>query len=127
MKVGDTMDFRGPVTTLNYEPNAARCLGMIAGGTGITPMYQIIRTVLSNPVRTHRHLNQFSKATALEHVLTPSSLRTVLRTGGQDKIKAVVRQPQPFRYAAPVRATRAPAQTSTAARGPVSSRAAGTK
>jgi cytochrome-b5 reductase len=51
MKVGDTMDFRGPVTTLNYEPNAARCLGMVAGGTGITPMYQIIRTVLSNPVR----------------------------------------------------------------------------
>jgi cytochrome-b5 reductase len=55
MKVGDSMDFRGPVVTLNYEPNTALCLGMIAGGTGITPMYQIIRTVLSNPVRATCH------------------------------------------------------------------------
>ena len=46
---GDQMDFRGPITTLQYEPNQATCLGMVAGGTGITPMYQIIRTVLSNP------------------------------------------------------------------------------
>jgi len=49
LKPGDTMDFRGPVTTLEYAPNIVRCLGMVAGGTGITPMYQIIRTVLRNP------------------------------------------------------------------------------
>merc|ERR1712153_262159 len=47
--VDNAMDFRGPITTLQYEPNQATCLGMVAGGTGITPMYQIIRTVLSNP------------------------------------------------------------------------------
>lgn len=62
------MDFRGPVTTLNYEPNAARCLGMIAGGTGITPMYQIIRTVLSNPVRGYQKLIPLQpRAIALSH------------------------------------------------------------
>jgi len=49
MKVGDTMMFRGPVTTLRYAPNTVECIGMIAGGTGITPMYQIIRTVLAEP------------------------------------------------------------------------------
>jgi NAD(P)H-flavin reductase len=70
MKIGDTMDFRGPVTTLNYEPNAARCLGMVAGGTGITPMYQIIRTVLSNPVRIPPTIPPTTESTtcvALDH------------------------------------------------------------
>jgi NAD(P)H-flavin reductase len=54
MKVGESMMFRGPVTTLRYAPNTVECLGMICGGTGITPMYQIIRTVLANPGDTTR-------------------------------------------------------------------------
>ena len=49
MRPGETMQFRGPVTTLHYEPNVVSCLGMVAGGTGITPMYQIIRSVLTDP------------------------------------------------------------------------------
>lgn len=28
---GDEMQFRGPVTTLEYSANTAKCLGMIAG------------------------------------------------------------------------------------------------
>ena len=52
LKLGDTMSFRGPVTTLRYEPNVVKTLGMVCGGTGITPMYQIIRTVLSDPSDT---------------------------------------------------------------------------
>ena len=44
----DTMQFRGPIVTLPYKPNIVRCVGMIAAGTGITPMYQLIRTVLLN-------------------------------------------------------------------------------
>jgi len=62
---GDTMDFRGPITTLNYTPNEATCLGMIAGGTGITPMYQIIRTVLHNPAdKTQLRLLYASRSAA---------------------------------------------------------------
>ena len=43
------MMFQGPVTTLRYHPNLVSCMGMVAGGTGITPMYQIIRTILRDP------------------------------------------------------------------------------
>jgi len=49
MKLGDKMDFRGPITTMEYAPNLVARLTMVAGGTGITPMYQIIRTVLADP------------------------------------------------------------------------------
>lgn len=32
-----------------YTPNMIREIGMLAGGTGITPMLQIIRAILKNP------------------------------------------------------------------------------
>lgn len=49
LKVGDWLEVKGPKGTFEYAPNMARHLGMIAGGTGITPMYQVIRHVLEDP------------------------------------------------------------------------------
>ena len=37
-----------------YRPGLVRTFGMIAGGTGITPMLQIIRAILTNPADTTR-------------------------------------------------------------------------
>ena len=45
LKVGDDMKMRGPKGAMVYTPNMCRHLGMIAGGTGITPMLQIIRAI----------------------------------------------------------------------------------
>jgi cytochrome-b5 reductase len=47
--VGDKISVKGPFQKIKYIPNMKRSFGMIAGGTGITPMMQIIREVLSNP------------------------------------------------------------------------------
>lgn len=49
MTIGESMEFRGPVTTLRYEPNVVTTLGMVAGGTGITPMYCLQN--ISIPIR----------------------------------------------------------------------------
>ncbi|RKO85528.1 hypothetical protein BDK51DRAFT_36118 [Blyttiomyces helicus] len=49
LKIGDSIKVRGPKGNFNYTPNCVRALGMIAGGTGITPMLQIIKAVLKNP------------------------------------------------------------------------------
>lgn len=65
MKIGDTIDFRGPNGLLVYnghgkfairpdkksEPKLRkfRHVGMIAGGTGITPMLQLIRSITADP------------------------------------------------------------------------------
>ncbi|KAL8594870.1 NADH-cytochrome b5 reductase 2 [Nucella lapillus] len=64
MQVGDYMDFRGPNGLLVYdgkgsfkvradkkeepETKVARKVGMIAGGTGITPMLQLVRQVFKD-------------------------------------------------------------------------------
>lgn len=64
LKIGDTLMFRGPKGHLdykgfgNFEIHKARkpvdkrsCthIGMIAGGTGLTPMLQVVQAVLRNP------------------------------------------------------------------------------
>ena len=46
LKVGDTMKVKGPKGAMVYTPNMVRRFGMIAGGTGITPMLQVVRAIL---------------------------------------------------------------------------------
>ncbi|CAE6425362.1 unnamed protein product [Rhizoctonia solani] len=50
LKIGDKVRIKGPKGQFNYHPSLSRELGMIAGGTGITPMLQIIRAALKNPL-----------------------------------------------------------------------------
>lgn len=59
LKIGDEMEFRGPVGEFEYiangeffldgEESKARCFNMIAGGTGITPVMQIASEILRHP------------------------------------------------------------------------------
>lgn len=63
LSAGDVMQIKGPFFKLKYEPNMNKKMGMIAGGTGITPMLQVIREVIKNPEdRTHVHLIFQSRA-----------------------------------------------------------------
>lgn len=45
LKVGDTMKFKGPKGAMVYTPNMKKRIGMIAGGSGITPMLQIAHAI----------------------------------------------------------------------------------
>ena len=46
LQIGQTMKVKGPKGAMVYKPNMCSRLGMIAGGTGITPMLQIIRAII---------------------------------------------------------------------------------
>ncbi|KAI5122579.1 hypothetical protein M0805_004796 [Coniferiporia weirii] len=50
LKVGDKVRVKGPKGQFKYHASLSREIGMIAGGTGITPMLQIIRAALKNPL-----------------------------------------------------------------------------
>ncbi|KAL4027301.1 hypothetical protein IC575_010462 [Cucumis melo] len=60
MREGDYLAVKGPKGCegrFKYEPNEVEAFGMLAGGTGITPMFQVARAILENPVdRTNVHL-----------------------------------------------------------------------
>jgi cytochrome-b5 reductase len=49
LKVGDSIEIKGPLPKLKYEANMKKSIGLIAGGTGITPCLQIIQEVINNP------------------------------------------------------------------------------
>ncbi|KAJ3505095.1 hypothetical protein NLJ89_g7595 [Agrocybe chaxingu] len=46
---GDSIRVKGPKGNFLYAPNIVGHLSMIAGGTGIAPMIQVIRAALKNP------------------------------------------------------------------------------
>ena len=49
MDVGQRLSFKGPLPKYEWSPNKHEHITLIAGGTGITPMYQLIRAIFSNP------------------------------------------------------------------------------
>lgn len=68
LKIGDTIAFRGPIGKLQYAGNGkfgirrpnkppvdlrSAYINMIAGGTGITPMLQLVREILTRAKETH--------------------------------------------------------------------------
>ncbi|PVU93300.1 hypothetical protein BB559_003348 [Furculomyces boomerangus] len=46
LNVGDTILVRGPKGNFQYQPNKKEKILMIAGGSGITPMYQVIQEIV---------------------------------------------------------------------------------
>ncbi|KAI9484732.1 hypothetical protein BDB00DRAFT_878507 [Zychaea mexicana] len=42
---GDTLEIKGPIPKYNWDQGKVSDVGMIAGGTGITPMLQVIRKI----------------------------------------------------------------------------------
>ncbi|KAM8815918.1 NADH-cytochrome b5 reductase 2 [Rhynchonycteris naso] len=95
MEIGDTILFRGPTGRLFYhgpgkflvkaykrskpEEKLARQLGMIAGGTGITPMLQLIRHITKNPADRTSISLIFANQTE-EDILMRKELEEVTRT-----------------------------------------------
>ena len=50
LHVGDTLLFRLMAFKIKYRPNRWKEVGLIAGGTGFTPMLQVIRHALTDPM-----------------------------------------------------------------------------
>ncbi|KAI9224252.1 NADH-cytochrome b5 reductase [Blastocladiella britannica] len=49
LQLGDKVEIKGPKGQFKYVPNMVREMGMIAGGTGLTPMLQVVKAILKNP------------------------------------------------------------------------------
>ncbi|KAF5095429.1 hypothetical protein DV451_004663 [Geotrichum candidum] len=46
---GDAVSFKGPIPKYPWTPNKHDQIGLIGGGSGITPLYQLIHGITSNP------------------------------------------------------------------------------
>ncbi|MCJ1464192.1 NADH-cytochrome b5 reductase [Pseudocyphellaria aurata] len=52
LKIGQPLKVKGPKGAMVYTPGLVKRFGMIAGGTGITPMLQIIRAIVRGRPRS---------------------------------------------------------------------------
>lgn len=51
--VGDLVEMKGPIGRFSFNDDIHKNLGMIAGGSGVTPMLQVINYILSSPEKHH--------------------------------------------------------------------------
>lgn len=49
LKKDDTLSFKGPIVKWKWEANQFKSIALIGGGTGITPLYQLINEITKNP------------------------------------------------------------------------------
>ncbi|CAM1504115.1 Fc.00g017060.m01.CDS01 [Cosmosporella sp. VM-42] len=49
MVPGQRLDIKGPLPKYQWEANKHDHIALVAGGTGITPMYQLARAIFNNP------------------------------------------------------------------------------
>lgn len=49
LKPGDTLMLKGPNPKFPYKANQFKEIGLIAGGSGVTPIWQIVQEVANNP------------------------------------------------------------------------------
>lgn len=69
LREGQTVKFRGPVGRLQYSTNMAKEIGLIAGGSGITPILQVITEIITTPEDTTKISLIFANETENDIVL----------------------------------------------------------
>lgn len=79
LKLGDKIRVRGPKGQFKYTPGMVSEFSMISGGTGITPMYQIITHILYN-VKDSTKINLIYANVNFEDILLKNELDELAKT-----------------------------------------------
>ena len=84
MRCGDLAHVRGPCgSDFTYRRGVTRRLGLVAGGTGITPMWQVVQSILRDPADDTRiHLVYASRECRGLHEWPPKCAVRVLSVFG---------------------------------------------
>jgi len=96
LKLGQSIRVKGPKGNFLYTPNLVKHITMIAGGTGIAPMIQVIRACLRNPSDRSKITLLYANVTA-EDILLKSDLEELQDVHGLDRLKIyyVLNNPPP--------------------------------
>ncbi|KAF9067289.1 NADH-cytochrome b5 reductase [Rhodocollybia butyracea] len=69
LKEGDTLSVKGPIPKFPYKMNEFEEVALIGGGSGITPLYQIVTHALSNASNRTKFTLLFSNVTEADILL----------------------------------------------------------
>merc|ERR1719382_851744 len=90
LKPGDAVEVIGPFPNLPYTANMKKKVGMIAGGSGITPMLQVIKEILKNPADKTEITLIFCNQTPADILLRKELDDMAAKSKGQLKVLYVV-------------------------------------
>jgi len=93
MKPGEELAFKGPLPKHQWKANEFEHVGLIAGGTGITPMYQLIQAIDANPQDKTKVTLLFSNVTEKDILLKEAFDDIVSRKPEQFKVQHVIEKP----------------------------------
>jgi cytochrome-b5 reductase len=94
LKVGDKLDMKGPIMKISYQPNMKRRIGMIAGGTGITPMLQVIKAIVENPA-DKTEVNLLFANQSVDDILLRDQLDAIAKKHSNIKVHYLIDKPAP--------------------------------
>lgn len=87
LKPNDTLSFKGPIVKWKWEPNQYKSIDLIGGGTGITPLYQLLHEITKNP-EDKTKVNLYYGSVDKDDILLRTELDT-LADKYKDQVKVV--------------------------------------
>ncbi|XP_071720618.1 NADH--cytochrome b5 reductase 1-like [Rutidosis leptorrhynchoides] len=93
MKEGDYLSVKGPKGRFKYRPGDVRAFGMIAGGSGITPMFQVARAILDDESDKTKLDLIYANVTVEDILLKEELDRLATKHSGRFKVYYVLNQP----------------------------------
>lgn len=69
LQVGDSLEMKGPFVKFAYKANQYKQIGLIAGGSGLTPMLQVAKEILRNPEDDTRVVLVYANTTERDIIL----------------------------------------------------------
>jgi len=90
LKAGDSVEVKGPFPKLPYTANMKKDIGMVAGGSGVTPMLQVIKEILKNPADKTNVTLVFCNQTPMDILVRKDIDALAASSKGQLKVLYVV-------------------------------------
>ncbi|CAI0452284.1 unnamed protein product [Linum tenue] len=93
LQEGDYLAVKGPKGRFKYQPNQVKAFGMLAGGTGITPMFQVARAIMENS-KDKTNVSLIYANVTFEDILLKEELDNLAKSfPGRFKVYYVLNQP----------------------------------
>jgi cytochrome-b5 reductase len=93
LKPGAKLEIKGPMPKIQYKANMKKEIGMLAGGTGITPMLQVMQKIADDPNDKTKVTLVFSNSTE-DDILLKEQLDQLAAKNKNFSITYVVSKPK---------------------------------
>ncbi|KAL8276245.1 hypothetical protein RQP46_011362 [Phenoliferia psychrophenolica] len=93
LKPGDELSVKGPIPKFAYKANEFDTVGLICGGSGITPMWQIIQQIDSDPTDKTKAVLVFGNVSEADILMRKEFEELAARKPDQFKVHFVLDKP----------------------------------